>query len=275
MDKLSKILNGLTGIIEGKQPESYQQQASEQLVLLTGLHEPPSYFVYILMKIAGFTPHNDWDKSRWQFYVHFKNIHFCIRDFKMMTWSIDALDASIDKESAKGTAEELRGRISKTSRNLDKLLKPMLQDFIDKDNYALPNSYRHLRNLYDYFREQVEEILSKINQMNSNDKPVEKELSVEGFLADRVKLYNQEREYERIATYNACAMVSFFFSYVEFLMDILFIFYPVEHLSLHDFQNLDWRGRFNSVFPVAKDTTIEEIYRVLLDIRGQYVKSCV
>lgn len=62
-------------------------------------------------------------------------------------------------------------------------------------------------------------------------------------------------------------MVSFFFSYIEFLMDTLFIFYPVASKTLHDFQEQAWRERFTTAFPMSKDKEIEKIYRNLLDIR--------
>ena|GEM_PF-2960060 len=304
-DKRASILKGLTGITEDQQPDSLQEQISKQHVLMTGLYDPPSYFVWLLMGLAHFTPYSDWDKSRWQFYLQYKGIHFCIRDWKMSTWSIDALEMSIDMEGAKRIAEELRKRIVKTSRNLEKLLQPELQSFIDQNDYALPNPYRHLRNLYSYFRDQVQETQKKIKIAESNRpkdldikiiaeqktmlfslsedfeknksqnlKPSEsREDLIKGHKSDEEILrsiadnHNKILELERIATYNACAMVSFFFSYIEFLMDTLYIFYPKASMTLHDYQEQAWRERFKTVFPVDKDNEIAIIYRKLLEIR--------
>lgn len=265
MNMLTRILKGLTGVTEDKPPKHYQQQ-----VLLTGLYEPPTYFVYILMRMAEFTDYHYHDKSRWEFYVQYKNIPFCIRDFKMSTWSIDALDESIDTEYAKNVADELKMSIVKTGRNLDKLLKPMLQDFINKGNYFLPNSYRHLRNLYDYFRRQVEETQDKLHQLNIGGKSQFNEETQSDLLNYISSHIRQEIELEKIVSYNACAMVSFFFSYIEFLMDIVFIFYPLQNLEFHKYQEQSWRERFTAVFPMDKDANLKKIYRKLLEIRNEW-----
>ncbi len=342
--KLNAALKGLTGVTEIKQPDSLREQVSQQHVLMTGLYDPPTYFVFMLMRAANFTAYSDWDKSRWQFYVQYKDIHFCIRDWKMSAWSIDALEMSIDKEGAMKIAEELRARIVKTGRNLEKFLQPELQKFIEENNYALPNPYRHLRNLYDYFRDQVQEAQNKTEFAENTDpkdldveaiavektnvfsldevfeeqklqesKPLEsseglekEQENIEKFFKSMVDNHNKKLELERIASYNACAMVSFFFSYIEFLMDTLHIFYPVAalpkkpkkrpfysfshrlswiqrvirtvsktsraktptvNMTLHDFKERSWRERFNAVFPVKNDKGLERIYRKLLEIR--------
>ena len=235
----------------------------------------------------------------------YKGIHFCIRDWKMSTWSIDALETSLDMESAMKIAKELRTRIVRTGRNLEKLLQPELQNFIEKNNYALPNPYRHLCNLYSYFRDQVQETQNKLKLVEStgpkdlgvrviakqktllfspgedfgekklrdsklaeSSEELKKEQKlIEDILASIVDNHNKILELERIASYNACAMVSFFFSYIEFLMDTLYIFYPVASKTLHDFQEQSWRERFKTVFPVDKDKDLGKIYRKLLEIR--------
>lgn len=193
-DKLASVLKGLTGITESQQPSSLQEQVSKQHVLMTELYDPPSYFISVLMRIANFTAYSDWDKSRWQFYLQYKDIHFCIRDWKMSTWSIDALETSIDMESAMKIAEELRTRIVKTSRNLEKLLQPELQNFINENNYALPNPYRHLRNLYGYFRDQVQETQNKIKLAEST-RP--KDLDVKVIAEQKTLLFSPGEDLER------------------------------------------------------------------------------
>lgn len=341
--KLKAVLKGLTGVTEIKQPDSLREQVSQQHVLMTGLYDPPTYFVFMLMRVANFTAYSDWDKSRWQFYVQYKNIHFCIRDWKMSAWSIDALEMSIDKEGAMKIAEELRIKIVQTGRNLEKFFQPDLRKFIEENNYALPNPYRHLRNLYDYFRDQVREAQNKTEfaenttpkdldieviavektfvfsldenfeeQKLRTSKPLEsseglekEQENIEKIFKSMVDNHNKKLELERIASYNACAMVSFFFSYTEFLMNTLHIFYPVAalpkkpkkslfysfsnmlswirrirttsktswaktptaNMTLHDFQERSWRERFNAVFPVKNDKELARIYRKLLEIR--------
>ena len=55
-DKLTRVLKGLTGITESEQPNGLQNQVSKQHVLMTGLYDPPSYFVLgeqRLQKIRG------------------------------------------------------------------------------------------------------------------------------------------------------------------------------------------------------------------------------
>lgn len=305
-EKLKRVLNGLTGITKSERPNSSQEQVSKQQVLMTGLYDPPSYFVLMLMVIAGFSAYGDWDKSRWQFYIEYKGIHFCLRDWKMSSWSIDALEMSIDKRSVIKIAEELRTKIVKTGRNLEKNLQLGLQNFIDQNYYALPNPYQHLRNLYEYFREQVQETQREIKNTEipkpkdagievvavqktffypldedfavkkSHQSPKPSELnkehkealkSFEDSLRNIVDIHNKILKLENIASYNACAMVSFFFSYIEFLMDTLYIFYPAESMAFHDFQEQPWRERFKTVFPVDNDQHIGRIYRKLLEIR--------
>src|SRR5207245_2324245 len=114
-ETIRKQLRELTGIEEDQYPSEYRQHQ-----LFTGLYDPPTYFVYMLFRLVGFTCYSGEEKTRWETYLRYKDMHFRIRDWKNSTWSIDSIESLRDYTQAKEVAEELKRRIGKASRKLDK-----------------------------------------------------------------------------------------------------------------------------------------------------------
>jgi hypothetical protein len=82
--------------------------------------------------------------------------------------------------------------------------------------------------------------------------------------------YNQQLELERIASYNACAMIAFFFSYTDLIFDIIFAFSLHSTMSFQEFRARSWKERFLLVLPVAQDRSLSQMYRQLLHTKQMW-----
>jgi hypothetical protein len=114
---LTRVRAALTGVEEDQAPKS----TLSQYPLLSHLVKPPSYFIYLLLRVVGFRSYQMDDKSEWQFYVRYKGTPFCILDWKTMAWSIEGIATSSQRpenEEIPGKAESLRRRIEAASRKL-------------------------------------------------------------------------------------------------------------------------------------------------------------
>jgi len=254
---LSRVHAALTGFEEEQAPES----TSGQYSLLSHLVKPPSYFVYLLLRIVGFRSYQTEDKSEWQFYVRYKGTPFCILDWKTMAWSIEGIATSSQprgNEEIQGKAESLRRRIETASRKLDKVLEPELKKQVEIKNFALQNSYDHVWSLYDYFRGQVEDALNDLEEVNAGETTSSDEF---------MEKINQQLELERIASYNACAMIAFFFSYTDLIFDTLFALSLHPTMSFQEFRARSWRERFTLVLPLAQDRHLSQMYQQLLRMK--------
>ncbi len=268
-------IKDLTGIEDDLHPLDYGHYQA----LLIGLHNPPTYFVYMLMKLTGFTCYGGADKSMWEVYVTYKNMSFCIRDHKASTWSIDGGRPSGEPEKLKKVAEELRRRIEKAGKKLDRILDPSLNRLIEQNEYYLLNSYYQLRTLYDYYFEQTEDSLRQANETSESatkyltSQPANQNVQdIQHTFNEWASMQNRATKLERIAGYHANSMVSFFFSYTELLIDITFILLMHEPVRnpWKEFRTKSWDERFTKAFPIANDPTLARIYEKLLEIRGNW-----
>lgn len=254
---LTRVRAALTGVEEDQAPKSLLDQYS----LLPHLLNPPSYFVYLLLRLVGFKSYQTEDKSEWQFYVRYRGTPFCILDWKTMAWSIEGL-ATLSQhqgnEEVRGKAESLRRRIEIASRRLDEVLEPELKKMVEAKNFALQNSYHHVRSLYDYFRGQVEDALNDLEEVSTRESTSSDEF---------VEKFNQILELERIASYNACAMIAFFFSYTDLIFEILFALSLHPTMSFKEFRLRSWRERFNIVLPMAENRHLSHIFQQLLRMK--------
>ena len=257
---LTKVRRALTGVEEDQAPRS----SFDQYSLLPHLYNPPSYFVYLLLRLVGFRSYRIEDKSEWQFYVRYKGTSFCILDWKTMIWSIEGIATLSERqgiEEIRGKAESLRRRIETASRKLDEVLEPEFKKQVEAKNFALQNSYDHVRSLYDYFRDQVEDALSGLEKVNTREPTSSDEF---------VERINQKLELERIASYNACAMIAFFFSYADLIFDTLFALSLHPTMLFHEFRARSWRERFNIVLPIVQDRYLSQMYQQLLRMKQSW-----
>jgi hypothetical protein len=134
-------------------------------------------------------------------------------------------------------------------------LEPELKKQVVAKNFALQNSHDHVRSLYGYFRCQVEDALHDLEEVNARE-PTSSDEYVEKF--------NQQLELERIASYNACAMIAFFFSYTDLIFDTLFALSFHSTMSFQEFRELSWRERFLIVLPVTQEHHLSQMYQQLL-----------
>jgi len=82
-----------------------------------------------------------------------------------------------------------------------------------------------------------------------------------------VEKFNQKLELERIASYNACAMIAFFFSYTDLIFDILFALSLHPTMSFQEFRLRSWREQFNIVLPMAQNRHLSQMYQQLLRMK--------
>jgi hypothetical protein len=82
-----------------------------------------------------------------------------------------------------------------------------------------------------------------------------------------VEKFNQQLELERIASYNACAMIAFFFSYTDLIFDTLFALSLRSTMSFQEFRARSWRERFTLVLPVTQERQLSHMYQQLLRIK--------
>jgi hypothetical protein len=112
-------------------------------------------------------------------------------------------------------------------------LEPELKKQVEAKNFALKNSYDHVRSLYDYFRGQVEDALNDLEEVNAREPTANDEF---------VEKINQK-----------CAMIAFFFSYADLIFDTLFALSLHPTMSFQEFRARSWRERFTIVLPVTQD----------------------
>ncbi len=257
---LSKVRAALTGIDEDHTPGN----VLEYFPLQSRLLMPPSYFVWMLLRLVGFRFYQRLDKSEWQVYIRYRGVQFCLLDSKTLWWSIEATSSTSqvhEPEELQRIAERLRRRIEQACRRLDDVLEPELKRQVEAQNFALLNSFRHVHSLYDYFRSQVEDALAHLEEAKTSTSTSSSEWG---------EHVNELLELERIASYNACAMIAFFFPYTDLIFDILFALYKYPEMSFHEFRNKSWRERFTFVLPLAQDRTLAQLYQQLLRIKQDW-----
>lgn len=257
---LSRVRAALTGIEEDHEPGSVLEYFPLQFRLLT----PPSYFVWMLLRLVGFRFYQRFDKSEWQVYIRYRGVQFCLLDSKTLWWSIEATgnaSQSHELEELQGIAESLRRRIEQACRRLDDVLEPELKRQVAAQNFALLNSFRHVHSLYDYFRSQVEDALAHLEVAKTSKSTSSSEW---------VEHVNEQLELERIASYNACAMIAFFFPYTDLIFDILFALFRYPAVSFQEFRSKSWRERFTFVLPLTQDRTLAQLYRQLLRMKQDW-----
>jgi hypothetical protein len=257
MDEIEKIHLGLKDfrVIEQKSIDS-----SKFMNLITGIHDPPSYIVRILLLgILDLRDYGRMDKVFWHTFFEFKDKPFMIRDCKFGSWTIEGLG---DDEATLKLATEIQNKIRKASKKLNKVLSRELKSFIEKGDFYLNNVYLKLVDIYDFYEAKV-----------SDEIKIYGELEKDGDRAkgptDVIELFNAKLAQERVISNYSFAYVLIFFSFMEFLLDVIFAFEQPEK-EFSEFRKDSWYDRFKLVFPINENGELKRLYDDLVRIKNTY-----
>lgn len=271
-DKIHQILSGIS---EDASPHQNMQP------VVTGIYDPPSYAVRILLcGLAGFQNAGPDEKQVWSIRLRYKEVGFLVRDWKRTSWSVDCASPAAEAVTLANTVVE---KIKSACRLLDKVLAEELKHEIEVSNFFLHNSYYKIRPLYEYFRGQGERIDREKKEFVAKNQAARVSAQREGNFKSGLELLarslaeqsNQLAELERTLSYNAAAMIVFYFAYTELLLDILHAFEPFRGQTFQEFRSAKWSDRFKSVLSVSKDKELARIYQALLEIKQNYRDAVV
>lgn len=239
-------------------------------VLIGRVVDPPSYMAQIALGGGGKFPMlRREDKSRWQIQLSFRGAKFQITDWKGYAISIEGQDDSVE---LRGLATVLLKKIRIAATILDKELQPHLKAAAETSDFYLINSLHKARFLYEQFREDLRQAMS------SPDSHVEDGVTVDDD-AERPKGIIVELDragsdwlsrlmhLNRKVAHYGCAAVTFYFAYLDVVMNIVYPFLDKPSAEFVDFRSKDWHERFKEIFPVAEDQSLKEVYDKLLDLR--------
>ena len=162
-------------------------------------------------------------------------------------------------------------KITQATERLDKVLEPGLKAEVDSGDFYLVNSHRHVRGVFEYFRDMVQrtqyelETLQKTPMPAMDDDPnVEVTQLPTGGRVTRSPSFdnhiNSVLRLQEAVSHNSIAMLGFFFSYIELLLDAVLAFQPNRSIQYLVFQEKTWDERFKMVLPVSTDRDLRELY---------------
>ncbi|MFQ6060834.1 MAG: hypothetical protein ACE5KV_06030, partial [Thermoplasmata archaeon] len=267
-----RIKEALIGVADDVEGPFYGASVFERI------SSPPSYLVFMALCVVGdFVTYRVEEKSAWQVFVTFQNSRFEISDWKKTSWGISCLE---DSQENRETATKLRRKIQSACSILDRSLATYLQKEISKGDFFIHNVYHRVRGLFETFRDQTLETRMEIEKETDRSKTREFKESVEKSLKpvhvgnllvheDVVMsdFFTGLRRLERKELDNGTAMIAFYFSYLEFVFDVLFAFKDAKSYNYNGFRALDWSGRFKQVLDFSKDVELSNLYNELLGIR--------
>ena len=264
MSNISGIESRIKQALYGIEQKTDSTPLRCEFPIRQGLQDPPTYIVEILLcEFLGF----EWsieDKSAWVVSLEYDGVNFTISDWKRSTWSIRSFDDTIETQN---TAEAFENKLQAAGTILNRLLQPELRKRVDNSEFYIKNSFYPLRRQYEYFRQVLNDELTDSSTSEIDGHLVSDDLTnsenahwISSFIGRMIRS-------EQVVSHNACAMVAFFFSYTEFLFDVLFALDEDRSMSYADFRKLTWAERFKEVLPVSDDNTLNQIYDRILHIK--------
>jgi len=252
---VGKIRRSLTGLTEAEGVPGWlgsrffrSGQPLPRPDLYRSITQPPSYMVFIVLGMAGLRYHKEEDKSAWQFHVAFEGDSFWVSDWKRYAWSVDAAS---DDDATRERARRLVKKITNACGILDREIRAEAERMIAHGEFFLHNPHAKVKRTYSYFRDRVEKGAKK-----------------EGAPPRPAEDFSLTRIFEEAAelSFDASAMVAFFFSYCELVLDALFAFDGSRTETLTAFRKLTWSERCSRVLPLD-DKKLKPIYDELLAIK--------
>jgi len=256
--KIRQILKDLTPF------EPRSNDYCKYVSILTGIYNPPSYMVEILLlAILGFEDYGRMEKVLWHTYFHYKNCAFMIRDYKFGSWTIEGTGKD---ERVLRLAEAIRDKVIKASKVLDRALHSILKARLEKEKFYLKNVYHKLSSIYEFYEKKVLGALKKDKKFEEDKKKVKgipDILRIINTRSARMKVIS-----EMISNYTFALILSFF-SLLEFLLDVIYAF-EQPNKKFFEFRKERLDDRFKLLFPINKNKKLKHFYDEFLNIKTNY-----
>lgn len=224
-------------------------------------YDPPSYIVQILLfSVLELENYGRMDKVLWHTFIKYKNYIFMIRDYKFGTWSIECLRES--NETIK-FAEEIKSKIKKASLLLDKELYKILKLNLENDNFYINNVYNKLISTFNFFENKILESEREFEKLEIENR------NINNYFNFIVNVYNKKFNIENKLSKYTFALILSFFSILEFILDVFFIFENHKKKFL-EFKKEKWIKRFKIVFNLKNNIKIKKLYDELINIKNNY-----
>ncbi len=139
------------------------------------------------------------------------------------------------------------------------------------ENYYLLSSYNKLLNIYEFFKNKLEKSIKDLEKFKEKRKNeefkgsfrifVEKEIEVMG-IKSKVLIIEESNEKIMLRRANSnytFALISIFFSLLEFILESFYLFGP-RPKEFINFKKERWYDKFKIVFPINTNKKLKKIY---------------
>jgi hypothetical protein len=229
--------------------------------------DPPAYMVrIILVDVLGLPDYGPMDKVRWHTVFNFKGKTFLIRDYKFGSWSVES---KTNDELTQELVSELKKKIKIASNNLDSVLYKYLKNYVSTGNFYIKNLNNTLASIFYFYLDKTKTTSEEVRNLvcpkpsaeDHNDYTLYNE-SLNKFYMLKSKLTTNLFSY-------AYSMIHAFYSYLEFILDVIYAFEQPPDANFWKFREKCWYERFKKVFDLNVKE-INEIYVKLLGYRKKY-----
>jgi hypothetical protein len=240
--------------------EAIWQDYFEFQNITTGNFLPPAYIVKIIfIGVLKLGNYGKMEKVDWHTYFRYKDHVFLIRDFKFGSWTIAC---NKKNEDAKEIVKELKGKIPKAARVVDKLLYKELKPEVEKENFYLTNVYHKLSSLYSFYAEKIKETITDYEKFESKKEKLKSSPHIAKTLNTRVGFEST------ILNYSFSLILSFF-SILEFILDVLYAF-EQPSIKYTEYKKRYWNERFKIVFDIKSNKKIKLLFDEFIRIKEDY-----
>ncbi len=253
MDGINKIKRLLKDFTQFEPESDYFSKFKN---IITGNYNPPAYIVeMLLIRILGFDNYGEMDKVSWHTFLKFKGYSFMVRDYKFGTWTIEGLELN---EDVFKIAEEIKAKIIKASKLLNKVLYNELKSEVEKGNFYLNNVCHKLSSILEFYKKSVLENLEHLDKLKKNSN-----------LNNFVEILNERTRYENIISICSFSLILSFFSLLEFILDVMYAF-EQPRIDFFNYRKRSLKERFKLVFDISKNKELKKLYDEIINLKGNY-----
>ena len=259
---------------------------------------PPCYIIKILfLEILRFDNYGSAPKVSWKTFFKYKGFHFKIRDYKRQTWTLGGLLKNEDLKKEKDfliykankdseiykISLSLKNKIIKSSFIIDKALNKIFVENKKFENYYLHNLLHRLNPIYEFFLDQTKKEVEAYKCFKKDwdedddlaKKKYGKLFGLKDIKTDQgtiisVNFNNISLNFEHKISYLTFALLTIFFSFLEFLSDVFFVFREERESYFEYREDVRWYKRFKKAFPIKDDKTLKKIYDNLREIKEKF-----
>lgn len=233
---------------------------------------PPHYLVrLILIGILDFKNYGRWDTIYWHTFLEYRRLKFAVHDNKFGSWTISSkgtiksgVRPKARNKKVEKLEEEIHGKIEKAAKKLNPILKEYFETKKEKENFYLNNVYSgQLKPTFDFFKEKVEDSIRKYREMEED-------------IVERLQKNHNiwfRKKQEKKISYFTFALMSSFYSILEFLLDAFYAF-EQKDIEFDYFKKKSWDWRFKQVLPeegkINENKELKKIYDDIFRVKEDY-----